>query len=242
MSFLKKMFAKKDPVDELRQLHARQDWAGLLTVAKKLDRSELAADLLAEINGWENQAGDALAAVNLDEGAWAQQSGNLLRAREDFQLAIEQARSAELRQRAEQALAALERGELPRQAAADDDGPAIHAGCNSSCSTPAGPAAAPQEIDLDEEGRLELLLATLPAELAQRYLAAGVEFRQAWLAAQDGDEEQALALLQQVPDAERNALFLFERGALMARSGQHNNAHPGPAGRIDDRTGAVPGL
>jgi tetratricopeptide (TPR) repeat protein len=224
MSFLKKMFAKKDPVDELRQLHARQDWAGLLTVAKKLDRSELDEELLAEINGWENQAGDALATINLEEGAWAQQSGNLLRAREDFQLAIEQARSADLRKRAEQAQAALEKGELPRQIAADDDGPAIHAGCNSNCSSPAGPAEDPQEIDLDEEGRLELLLATLPPELSQRYLAAGVEFRQAWLAAQDGNEEKALRLLQQVPDTERNALFLFERGALMVRSGQHNNA------------------
>jgi tetratricopeptide (TPR) repeat protein len=61
-------------------------------------------------------------------------------------------------------------------------------------------------------------------ELAERYLAAGPALRQAWLAVQDGDEEQALALLQDVPEAERNALFLFERGALMARTGQHEKA------------------
>jgi tetratricopeptide (TPR) repeat protein len=224
MSFLKKMFGKKDPVDEMRQLHNRQDWAGLLSVAKGLDRNTLGKELLTEITDWEDEAGDALATINLEEGFWAQKSGNLLRAREDYQLAIEQARSAELRERVEQALAALDRGEQPPEAAKKDDGPALHAGCNSSCTTESGPAVEPQEMDLDEEARLELLLATMPKELAERYLSAGMEFRQAWLAAQDGEEQEALELLGQVPEAERNALFLFERGALMARSGQHKNA------------------
>ncbi len=224
MSFLKKMFGKKDPVDEMRQLHARNDWAGLLRVAKGVDRSDLDGDLQAEITAWEDTAGDALAMINLEEGAWAQQSGNLLRAREDYQLSIELARSAELRERAEQALASLERGELPLQTATAGESPAIHAGCNSSCATSAGPAVAPQEMDLDAEARLELLLATMPPELAERYMAAGPVFRQAWLAAQDGEEELTLSLLNQVPEAERNALFLFERGALMARSGQHKKA------------------
>ena len=33
-----------------------------------------------------------------------------------------------------------------------------------------------------------------------------------------------MELLSKVPEAERNALFLFERGALLARSGQHQKA------------------
>ncbi len=225
MSFLKKMFAKKDPVEEMRQLHTRQDWAGVLRVSRQLERDELAPALSEEIAVWECQAGDALAAINLDEGAWAQKSGNLLRAREDYQLAIELARSSGLRKRAEQALAALDRGELPQAAAETSDGPAIHAGCNSSCTTTTGSAVVPQQADLDEETRLELLLATMPAELAERYLTAGPQFRQAWLMAQDGEEQQALTLLDQIPEAERNSLFLFERGALMARSGQHKQAY-----------------
>ena len=225
MSFLKKMFAKKDPIDEMRQLYARQDWAGILRASRQLERDELAPALSEEIAAWEGQAGDTLAAVNLDEGAWAQKSGNLLRAREDYQLAVELARSSELRERAEQALASLDRGELPQETAVDSDGPAIHAGCNSSCATPTKSAVIPQKADLDEETRLELLLATMPAELAERYLTAGQEFRQAWLMAQDGEEQQALRLLNQIPEAQRNSLFLFERGALMARSGQHKKAY-----------------
>ncbi len=225
MSFLKKMFGKKDPIDEMRQLLAQKDWAGLLSRAKRIDRNELDEELQSEITTWEKEAGDALATINLEEGSWAQKSGNLLRAREDYQLAIEQARSGELRERIEQALAALDRGELPPEDAATDDGPAVHAGCSSGCTTATGPAVDSQDMDLDEEARLELLLATMPAELAERYTTAGPEFRQAWLSAQDGDEAQTLELLNQVPEAERNALFLFERGALMARSGQNKKAH-----------------
>jgi tetratricopeptide (TPR) repeat protein len=224
MSFLKKMFGKKDPVEEMRQLFSRQDWAGLLSAAKRLDRTEVEEALLAEINTWENQAGDALAKTNLEEGTWAQKSGNLLRAREDYLLAVEQARSAEIRKSAKDALASLERGELPKGEAAADDGPAVHAGCNSSCSTAAGPEIDPQEMDLDGEARLELLLATMAPELAERYLAAGMEFRQAWLAVQDGDDKRAMGLLAKVPEGERNALFLFERGALMIRGGQLKKA------------------
>ena len=226
MSFLKKMFSKKDPVEEMRQLFARQDWAGVLSAAKKLDRIELEDAVLAEIGKWEERAGDALAKINLEEGTWAQKSGNLLRAREDYQLAIGQARSVELRKSAEDALIALERGELPKEKEPEaTESPAIHAGCNSSCSTATGPEIDAQEMDLDEEARLELLLATMPAELAERYMTAGMEFRQAWLAVQDSEDKRAMELLAKVPEAERNALFLFERGALMIRAGKLKKAH-----------------
>ena len=225
MSFLKKMFGKKGPVEEMRQLYARQEWAGLLSMANSIDRNDLDDELQSEVLTWENEAGDALASINLEEGIWAQKSGNLLRAREDYQLAIAQARSIALRERIEQALASLERGEQPPEITANDDGPAVHAGCSSSCTTAAGPAVDPQEMALDEDARLELLMATMPPDLAERYMSAGPEFRKAWLTAQDGEEEQALALLDQVPEAERNSLFLFERGALMARSGQHKKAY-----------------
>jgi tetratricopeptide (TPR) repeat protein len=226
MSFLKKMFGKKNPVEEMRQLFNRQDWAGLLSAAKRLDRSELDESLQNEIDTWENQAGDALAKINLEEGTWAHKSGNLLRAREDYQLAAEQARSAEVRKNAEEALAVLERGELPEEDVPEvSEGSAIHVGCSNSCSSKTGPEVEPLDTDLDEEARLELLLATMPPDLADRYLTAGMAFRQAWLAVQDGEDKRAMELLAKVPDNERNALFLYERGALMFRAGQLKKAH-----------------
>ena len=223
MSFLKKMFGKQNPIDEMRQCHARQDWAGVLNIAGQIDRDEFDAATVAEISRWQDQAGDTLAAMNLDEGLWAQKTGNLLRAREDFQLAIEQSRSGQLRERAEQALAALERGELPPDEPLADESPALHVGCNS-CAPAAEAGADGIDAQLDEETRMELLLATMPTNLAERYLAAGAEFRQAWLAAQDGDEKHALELLGKVPAAEQNALFFLERGVLMLRSGHPKKA------------------
>ena len=156
MSFLKKMFGKKDPVEELQQLYARQEWAGVLSVARNIKLEELPDDVRKNIAGWTAQAGDALAAINIDEGQWAQKAGNLLRAREDFQLALELAGSDELRQRAQQALAALEKGELlpeKDEQEINTDGPAIHAGCNTCTSTTHAPAVSTGETDLDEEAR-----------------------------------------------------------------------------------------
>jgi len=224
MSFLKKMFGKKDPVEEMRQLHARQDWAGLLSIARTTDSNEFTEEIQREIEGWQREAGDALATINIEEGQWAQKSGNLLRAREDFQLALELASSVGVQQQAQKALDSLERGvQLPDENIAAES-PAIHAGCNSCSTTASGPATEHDESDLDEEARMELLLATMPEELAERYLNSGSEFRKAWLLAQDGEDQQALQQLDKVPDAERNALFLYERGALMARNGQHERA------------------
>ncbi len=224
MSFLKKMFGKKDPIDEMRQCHAQQDWAGLLRASKSLDHDDLDESLQTEITTWKQQAGDALAKINLDEGAWAHKSGNLLRAREDYQLALEQACSKDLLKRAEEALASLDQGTLPPEEDELDDGPAVHAGCNS-CATATGPSVEPQDMDLDEEARLELLLATMPPELAERYMNAGMPFRQAWLATQDGEDQRAMELLKEVPETERNALFLFERGSLMIRNDQLKKAY-----------------
>jgi len=226
MSFLKKIFGKREPFAELQGLAASQDWAGVRTLARRLDRTGLTAEQQAQVEAWEREAGDSLAQRNLDEGAWAQQAGNLLRACDDYRLAAELACSAELRERAEQALAALERG--GGKPAAQSAVAAAHGDCGSGCGptcSPGGLAESGEEpTDLDSEARLELLLATMSPELAKRYTAAGQLFRQAWLAVQDGDDAEALALLEQVPPAERDSLFLFERGALLARTGENRGA------------------
>lgn len=222
MSFFKKIFGKKDPVDEMRLLYGRKDWAGLLVVARGVDRSTLEENLCAEINIWETEAGDSLASVNLEEGAWAHQSGNLLRAREDYQLALEQARSTALRERAKQALAALEKGERRKPEIVEEEAGG-HAGCGT-CQTSEAPDFTEDDHDLDDEARMEVLLAALPAGLAERYSAAGESLQQAWLAVQDGDDQRAMALLNKVPQQERGALYLFERGTLQARNGRLKQA------------------
>lgn len=218
MSFLKKLFGAKDPFDEIPRLLGQKDWAGALVVARRAERDGLAPDQLEALDGWETEAGDALAELNLEEGHWAQQDGKLTRAREHYQLAVEQARSAAVRERAKRTLAAFDRGESVTSVPAE----ASAASCGSQCGPSCGPLpTAPEDelADLDAEGRLELLLATLPNDLAERYSAAGPRFLEAWLATQDGEDARALELLDSVPAAERGSLFLCERGLVRARTG-----------------------
>ncbi|MCK7471722.1 MAG: hypothetical protein MZU95_13820 [Desulfomicrobium escambiense] len=137
----------------------RSAWSG----APSLPRSQ------AQVAGMGGRApATGWPLLNLDEGDGALRLGNLLKAREHLQLAL-RARPAQpaLRERVDAAAGqpGTRRGwsRQRRRTAA--------AGCGSGC----GPSCAPTAVagrgadELDAGGRLELLLATLPAELAARY-------------------------------------------------------------------------
>ncbi|MDT8442419.1 MAG: hypothetical protein RQ723_12270 [Desulfuromonadales bacterium] len=225
MGFLKQLFGGKDPVARIRQLAARQEWAELLGALRNLDRSGLSAEVLADVDRLADEAGDQLARLNLDEGDWAARNGERLKAREHYSLAGEQVRSTELRAQIEAAQLRLASG---ASGATDAAEATAGLGCGSSCGPTCGPQPlaplADSPADLDEEERLDLLLATLPPELATMYRQADPTLRQAWLAAQDGDDDRAGTLLDQVAPGERTALFHAERGALLARRGDQRAA------------------
>lgn len=217
MSLFKSLFGKTDPMVELGKLHARREWAALLSAAKRLDREVLPPDIQLQVAAWEVEAGDQLAQINLEEGEVALRTGNRLKASDHLQLAVSQARTLELRERAEQLLAGMEVN--PSTATG---GEAEKADCGSGCGSSCAPAF-PEEDDvgeLDAGSRLELLLATLPRALAEQYAVSGELFLQAWLAAQEGDDQRALALFEAVPEAQRGPLLRAERGVVLARNGQ----------------------
>lgn len=218
MSLFGKLFGKSDPLAELARLYARGEWAALLSAARRLERSALSAEVQDQVAGWEAEAGDRLAGLNIAEGEGALRLGNLLKAREHLQLAAGQARTADLAKRAADLLTSLD-GAAP---AGKVRQPEAAAGCGSGCGPTCAPAAnAGDELDeIDATGRLELLLSTLPAELAESYAASGEAFLKAWLAAQEGDDQLALKLFEAVPTAERGILFRAERGVVLARNGQ----------------------
>ncbi|MCM2264646.1 MAG: hypothetical protein NDI73_05575 [Desulfuromonadales bacterium] len=217
MSLFKSLFGKSDPVEELGKLRARQEWAALLAAARRLDRPGLSSEVQEQVAAWEAEAGDCLAQLNLDEGAVALRVGNRLKARDHLQLAVGQARTVALREQAEQLLAGVDGG-----AAAAVPTAADAAGCGSGCSTTCAPSPSvgTDDEDFDDTARLELLLATLPNELGDRYAAAGEMFLTAWLAAQEGDDTHALQLFESVPEAQRGTLFHAERGVVLARNGK----------------------
>jgi tetratricopeptide (TPR) repeat protein len=222
MSLFKNFFGKGDPVAELDRLHGRGEWAALLAAAKRLDRAALSAPLQEQVAGWVNAAGDRLAELNLEEGEGALRLGNRPKAREHLLLAAEQASTAALRDRVRQRLEELADGIPAALTSTGGAAAACGSGCGPDCA-PAPPAKAAAD-ELDAAGRLELLLATLPEELAAQYAVAGPAFLQAWLAAQEGDDRRALTLFESVPMAERGPLFLAERGVVLARTGKSTAA------------------
>jgi tetratricopeptide (TPR) repeat protein len=199
-------------------MHARGEWAALLATARQLERAGLDADVQVQVAAWEAEAGNRLAQLNLDEGEGAMRLGNLLKAQEHLQLAATQAQLPELRERAAQLIAGLAGGS-PAGVPAKGADPS---GCGSSCASTCAPGMAltEEDVELDAVGRQELLLATLPQELAARYAAAGETFLQAWLAAQEGDDARALELFAAVPASQQGPLFRAERGVVLARNGQ----------------------
>lgn len=215
MSLFKNLFGKSDPLAELEKLHLRGEWAALLLAAKRLERSTLPEETRLQVAEWENGAGDRLAELNLEEGEGAARGGNLLKAREHLQLAVDQARTPGLKNQAVAALAAL--GGLTSDAAMVAQ-QCASGGCGPSCA-PEISSAPGAEDDLGASERLELLLATVEPALAERYAAIGPEFLEGWLAAQEGEDARALGLFNEVPAERRNALFLAERGLVLARCG-----------------------
>ena len=216
MGILGRLFGKSDPLAEVARLYARGEWAALLSATRRLERTALAPEVQEQVAGWETEAGDRLAGLNVEEGEGALRLGNLLKAREHLQLAATQARSAGVRKHVEQTLAAAERGVVPAPVKA------AAASCGSGCGPTCAPGGGADEAfdEIDAGGRLELLRSTLPEELSERYAGAGTAFLQAWLAAQEGDDQRALQLFEAVPTAERGSLFRAERGVVLARNGK----------------------
>jgi len=218
MSLFAKMFGRRTPLEQMRRDVSQGSWAAAFNLARSLDRSEFSDEERQEVSDTEQRAGDKLATLNLEEGEGELRNGNLLRAREHFQLACEQARSADLQQQIKSALVELEKGD---RVAHKKEAVSAASHCGGSCGPVGGvrseglPVA--EDDSFDDEARFEVLLATLPEELADRYLATGEAFRCAWLVAHDGDPSQALKLFDEVPKAERDALFYCERGSQKGR-------------------------
>jgi tetratricopeptide (TPR) repeat protein len=238
MKFFKKLLASKDPLEAIRQCHARQDWAGVLHFAKVFETQGSPDDLPEEIKGFITTAGDTLAQANISEAQWCQQSGDFLRAKEDLELALAQARSEGIREQALQALECLDQGMTGDRSGLPGHNVQSHASCQS-CD-PVKVSEPQMETGLDEDTRVELLLATMPQEYAQRYKNLGSDFRKAWLAAQDGEDEKALDLFEQILNSEHDCLFLFERGSLLARAGQHKKAYSDLQGALAIEPGFFP--
>lgn len=211
MAFLAGLFGPKSPLDGVRRAIARSAWSEALGRATTIDSANLPAAERDELERLLSQAGDALALLNLNEAEACLRAGDRPRALEHLQLALEHGRSEALRQQAV-VLA------TPPVAAPPDQ-----SSCTGGCCPPAGVARPdPADVDaaFDHRTRLELLLASYPEPWQRRYLSLSEQMIAVVLAAHEEPAATALPRFDAVPEAERDELYWFERGVLLAHGGE----------------------
>jgi tetratricopeptide (TPR) repeat protein len=221
MSFWRKLFGGGTSLAQMRLALEQKRWADAVNIGTDLEQVGGTPDERMELSELLVVAGDGLAELNLSEGEACLRAGEMTRANEHFSLAASQARSTDMRQRVLQATTELQRDAgtvKPLQPTSPDS---CHTGCISSCGV-AGkePGEAISGMELDTQTRIELILASYPDDLAERYMQRSGSFCKAFLLAHEGRADAALAAFEELPEEERDDLFYFERGALRGRIGE----------------------
>ncbi len=228
MSFWSKLFGGGDSLARMRQLLEQKRWAEAFAMGISIEEKVASDAEKSELTEMLAAAGDGLAALNLSEGEAFLRAGETKKAAEHFHLATEQARSSELKQRIEDVKRTMGEG---RPAAIDIRPVAASATCNAHCSSSCSTenqakTSAPPEagMEFDSQTRIELVVASYPEGLGERYLHLQGAFRDAFLLAHEGFAEEALTAFHAVPEEERDDLYYFERGGLQARLGEYSLA------------------
>ena len=223
MGLFGRLFGSKDDLPALRKAVNQHRFADAHLIAQELDTGSLTDEERSEFEGLRIQACDSLARLNLQEGLGLQRSGDPERAAEHLQLAQQQAASSELVAEIKKALKDLAKAPLTPSVV---DKPKAAGGSCASC----GPTPTRQPLDeVDSElpdfaSQLELVLASYPPELAERYMGKSVLFQEAVMLGHVEDEAAALKLLKKVPAEEKDDLFDFEVGSLLGRTGKVQEA------------------
>lgn len=211
--FFKKLFGSQPPLEKLRTAMAQKNYAEAMHLAEDLCALD---EPSAEALQLRSAAGDALAHLNLEEARCCLEIENRVAALEHVSLARTQAFSPELKQKIHQL---QQRIETPStEPAAEASLPsAVGAGACSSCDPVSHTAVESVSPAPQGDEQLDLILAGYPPDLAQRYVESSPLFRQAFLLVHAGEDQQALALLEQIPAAQQDGLYWFELGSLRAR-------------------------
>lgn len=228
MSFLSRWFGSRNPLDEIRKASSQERWADVLSFSSAIEDNALPASEQAELCGLVNGAADNLARINFEEGLASLRADDFRRGMEHLDLARQLVRSSVLRD--------LIDAEFSRIGSSSDfiaaTTPPVSAAlakssCASSCcgTSIAAPMSSPAHAgDFDEETRFDLVLTAYPSDLRSRYQELSPLMRQAILLAHEERGDEALELFSTTDENERNDLFYYETGALLARKNQYHEA------------------
>jgi tetratricopeptide (TPR) repeat protein len=215
MGLFGKMFGGKSNLEKIQRALAQKNYVDALHLAEDLRETTGETQALIELM---EQASDGLARLNFAEGVRSQEAGQPELAVEHLRLALSQARAKDLLAEIDQALRAGQDTAGARPEPGVPGAVRTAAGCGSCAPAPKPSTMAPEDFP-DLSSQIELLLASYPPQLQQRYQAASTTFLQAFWLIHQGEDQQALAFLNAVPGAERDDLYLFESGCVHARLG-----------------------
>lgn len=221
MGLFGRLFGSKDDVPAMRKAIAQHRFADARVIGEAIDADALSAEESSEYAELWTQAGDSLARLNLEEGLAMQRSGDDVLALEHLQLAQEQAISDDLSKEVKKALKSIGSEPLTPKVVKKAAG----GSCATCGPTPTAEPLKTVDSDLpDFASRIDLILASYPAELAERYQSKSVKFQEAFLVAHEEDENAALKLMKKIPTEEKDDLFNFEVGSLFGRLGKFPDA------------------
>lgn len=216
MGFFGKLFGSKPTVAALQQAVTQERYADARYLADELLQQSLSDEDVATVTSLQEQAGNALARLNLIEAIACQQNADEEQAAIHFELALEQASSIELQKEIEQE----RRLKVTAVLKPETETAAGCAGCNPVTTNLQG---LPVD-DQDDETRLELILTSYPEPVRAAYIQMSDDFKQAFLLSHEGQDEEALSLFDQLTDDERNFCYWFEVGSLNARRQRYDEA------------------
>ena len=166
-----------------------------------------------------SRTSNKLAELNISEAEASFRSGNIHKGAEHLRLSLELADDVSIREKAE---ALLETSvNLNRNSGDEGKSHGSH-GC-SSCASAASPGAALHDTTaehLTAAEQFQLLVNTLPGDLAQRYGQLGEKFASAYLLAHTEKEGEALAIMKELLSSGENDIILYETGLLYFRGGE----------------------
>lgn len=221
MSFFSRIFGGGDPLEAIEKSYREGRWADVLSRAASVAEEKLPVAGRENLHEWVTEASNQLARLNLDEGRACLAADEMHRGIDHLELALELARSPDLKEAVQQELLSLG-SRLP--ADAPPARVAAKSCASSCCDVPSSGGGEVDSADLDEGTRYELILTAYPPTEHDRYLALSQQMRQGILLAHEEEHQAAQAIFSNIAPQEQGDIFHYEYGSLLARLGRYAEA------------------
>lgn len=172
--------------------------------------------LRTELNAGMTEAGNGLAAMNIEEAMLYLNQNNMDKAREYLELALQLAEDGGVREKAENLMSRMDSPPVISPAKMEHG----HHGCSSCHSSSHQDSTDNSDESLSLGDRFHLLIQTLPGGLSERYAKLGEKFAYGYIELHEGNLDAASQVFGELAAAAReNDILLYELGTTTFRKG-----------------------